>query len=773
MKKMLIYLTAFIVLLLVGNVFGQSLSLESTSGLHGPDTVLINQEITFDIRVTSDGDNHAGITNGFRVYSPDGAEWTTIVGDTISLGWDTYFDLTYSINHEGVTGNGADTVGFGGAALFGTGIPANFSEVSYQITIGPIDAQYHKDQICLDSSFYPPTGVWKWAGPVVFPDWDGPHCFTIFDPNAPTDPSNIVLSPDSLHFDAVEGSSSPPAQIFDLLTDQDPFNFTLNENIGWVYISPIQGTAPSSITTTINTTGLTAGTYLDSIEVVAPEADNSPQWVKVSLTVAPPPPVISASPEEFYFNAVAGGDNPDDKILTVANVGGGSLNWTAGNSESWLTIAPGSGTDSGSVILSVDITGLGFDNYEDTITISDPAAMNDPVKVPVYLSVGSDLPLIEVDSAFNYLITTPGVFSVPDRDIIIRNGGAGTMNYTLTENSNRIFSLSDTIGTATDTVIVGFKISGFVAGENDFDTLWVHSDEAVNSPFPVVFQFHYVNNPAEIYLNRDTLELNVYECSMGWQVLMPQDNFQITNVSGGEPFEFELLYESELFTVNSDFGEAPQVVTVTANDLELPIGSYYDAIQISAINAINSPQQVIVRYNVLEGVAAPEIYVSKNDYLITARENEGPILEAPFHIANLHGGCMEWTIDNNIPWILPSQDSGNVIATVWLNILADGMILGDYEDSLQVIAPSAINNPQTVSFLLRIWRFTADFNYDGEINIIDLVAMVEYFFNDGPGPVPEWRVADLNCDGEVNIADLVYFVDYAFNGGPIPCGNPY
>lgn len=773
MNRVVFCILACILLLSTGNVFGQSLSLDHVTGLHGPDTVLVNQDITFYIRVTSDADSHAGITNGFNVYSPEGATWTTLVGDTLQLGWDQLFDLTFAINHNSITGSGADTVGFGGAKIVGPGLPANFDEVSYTITVGPIDPQYHKDHICLDSAFYPPTGTWKWAGPVVYPAWDGPHCFVIFDPNAPAEPSNIVLSPDSLYFTSVEGGPAPPSQTFDVLTDQDPFDFTLNESTPWIILSPILGTAPQTIDVNINNFGLTAGTYIDSVEVVAGTTDNSPQWMKVVLDVAPPPPTINVSETSFYFNAVAGGANPADKYFTISNVGGGDLNWSVTNNESWLSLSPASGTNTGEVTVSVDITGLGYADYVDTIVVSDPAATNDPVKIPVFLSVGSDLPLIAVADSFNFVIVETGSTTIPDGEIYIYNSGAGTMNFTLTENSPRLFTLTPSSGTAPQTVTIGYKISGGSAGDDYFDTLWVNSAEALNSPYPVVFQFHYVDKAAEIVLSSDTVQLNVFACSQGENGLLPQVYFTITNVSGGEPYNYSLQYESDLFWIETEYDTIPEFVSVHANATDLPLGTYYDTIWVYAANAINSPQHVIVKYNVIDGLQDPEILLSNSNYIIPTKENEGPIPGAIIHINNRYGGCMPWYIDNSVPWIYPDIDTGNVPGVMGFNVHASGFTLGEYPDSFYVFAPGATNSPQKVHVKLRVWKFVGDFNYDGLLNIADIVAMVDYFFLSGPGPQPEWRVADLNCDHSVNVADLVYFVDYAFQNGPIPCGNPY
>ncbi len=766
-------LIATCLLLLAGSAFGQSITLESVTGLHGVDTVLVGTPITFFLRVTGDASNHGGITNGFRVYSPDGAQWGSTVGDTLPLGWPTFFDLIFSINSFSTDGMGADTLGFGGSKAFGTGLPAGFDAVSYKITIGPIDPSNHGKTIVLDSSFYPPIGTWKWAGPVAFPSWDGPHVFKIFDPNAPPVPGNLVLSTDSLAFTGLQGGAQPAAQTFDINSDQGPLNFNLVESTSWLVPTPILGTTPRTINVAVNTIGLLAGTYLDSIEVTSPTAPNSPQWVKVSLVLTPPPPTISVSPSSFIFNAIAGGSNPADKILTIENIGQSQLNWTVTNSQPWLSLAPASGTDSGQVTLSVDITGLAFGDYYDTIVVSDPAATNNPKSVPVTLTVASDLPMIAVDSSFNYIIVPAGVSTVPSRDINIYNSGAGSFNFTLQESSPRILSLTPNTGTAPQVVTVGFKVSGGTVGNDYFDTLWVNSSEATNSPYPVVFQFHYVQNPAILSLSSHTLNLNVYECDQGYNRPMPVAFLSVSNVGGDSPVLMKLLYESDYFTVDIDSGILPQFITVEANQLRLPLGTYVDTILVTAQKANNSPQVVIVNYNVVPGTLTPEISIVSDQYTIPTQENEGPLQPIAYQIYNRYGGCMEWEVQENIPWFYPDPDSGNVPQALDMNVNAVGIPFGQYVDSFFIVAPTASNSPKKVTLNLKVWRFHGDVDYNAEINIADMVYLVEYMFQDGPAPQPERRVGDLNCNLLVDIADLVYMVDYFFNEGPIPCGNPY
>ena len=151
----------------------------------GTATISIGSPVLFDIRMTNSTDRQMqGFSNGFRIYSPEGAEWTNTSGSWTGTLDDTHFDLVLSINPYGVTGTGSDTIGFAGSIMMGPGMPSDFDDVAFSIEIGPIDAAHVGKQICIDSCFYPPFNPWKWiVEPTknldLFPVWGGPYCYTI------------------------------------------------------------------------------------------------------------------------------------------------------------------------------------------------------------------------------------------------------------------------------------------------------------------------------------------------------------------------------------------------------------------------------------------------------------------------------------------------------------------------------------------------------------------------------------------------------------------
>ncbi|MBI5375383.1 MAG: S8 family serine peptidase [Candidatus Schekmanbacteria bacterium] len=85
---------------------------------------------------------------------------------------------------------------------------------------------------------------------------------------------------------------------------------------------------------------------------------------------------IKADQQNVSFSAAEGSKNPGSQYLTVTVTGDDSIHWTAsttGNSPSpWLTIKPQESTGSGSIQMTVDITGLTQQGspYNDTVNIS-------------------------------------------------------------------------------------------------------------------------------------------------------------------------------------------------------------------------------------------------------------------------------------------------------------------------------------------------------------------------------------------------------------------
>lgn len=96
----------------------------------------------------------------------------------------------------------------------------------------------------------------------------------------------IGVSPSSLSFTATAGGSNPANQTISITnTGGGTLNWSQTDNASWLTVTPASGTAPSTLTASVNISGLTAGTYNGTITVSATGATNTPVSIPVILTV--------------------------------------------------------------------------------------------------------------------------------------------------------------------------------------------------------------------------------------------------------------------------------------------------------------------------------------------------------------------------------------------------------------------------------------------------------------------------------------------------------
>jgi hypothetical protein len=107
----------------------------------------------------------------------------------------------------------------------------------------------------------------------------------------------------------------------------------------------------------------------------------------VTLTINPATPVLSVAPTSLAFSATQGGANPAAQTVNVSNTGGGSLSFTASDNQSWLAVAPASGTAPAGLSVSTNIAGLAAGTYTGTVTIRAAGASGSPKTVGVTLTV--------------------------------------------------------------------------------------------------------------------------------------------------------------------------------------------------------------------------------------------------------------------------------------------------------------------------------------------------------------------------------------------------
>jgi hypothetical protein len=734
---------------MTGLTWGQgSISLDGVNGLWGVDTLNVNQTITFNIRLTNNtGYNITGSTNGFRIYSPTGAEWVSTVGAATGAITMDMYDGGYFDNLFSDDGMGADTIGFGGFKLFKPGVPDGFDEIVATIDIGPIDPMYHKGQICLDSSFYRPIGFWKWSttGGDVYPDWDGPHCFTVFDPDAPEENLPPVLEP-----------------VGDQVTDEN-----VNLTFGVVASDP-DATTPLMTMTSADLPGAALFTdngdgtgtfnwtpgYPDAGEYnavfYATDADDAELYDSEAITITVNdvnrPPVLAeigpqGTDEGINLTFPVSATDPDGTPLTLVMTdtdlpaeasfadngdGSGVFDWTptyddAGGYTALFYVSDGQYADSEMV----------------TITVAN---IN---QAPVLASIGNKEVPAEVNLNFGVSASDPDgetpdlvVGILPPGAAFVDNGnGTGTFDWTP--------AVAD----------IGFHMVRFIAID-DFDAADTEMVQinvtAPNSP-PVIepIEDFYMTECDTLSATLSAVDPDEDPISMWVDPLA--DNMTFTDNGDGTG----LLY----FTPNF-VQEGTYPLTLHASDGELESSVSFNVIVENCetgfiADVIIEPDFIYAFYAFAINPMSATIFFGNitdchvvSDVEVSSLLINGTIVPTATEIVPTMTG-----FDGEVLAItIPMRDFVYYYGAFMDTVVETYSVAGMFSDEVPFVTEGAVT--------LR-GHLSGDVNLDGIVDISDITYLVAYIF--GGGPVPRLLLtADMDDSGAVDISDLTGLIELVF-----------
>jgi len=768
------------------------------------DTVWVDEAATFDIYFEN-ADTLGGYSAGFIIWSDDGADWRWeeyfLEAVYIPGTWPPEFDSVYSvvtaiegsrqyppsavwdqggfqISLADTNGPPYDTILFGG------------TRKDHGLYPGPLELQMQMhfvatepttgliSTICIDSAKVgeagdfifidiagrtsPPTALWP----------EGGRCYPVKKEGAASPPV-IILDPPQIGVTGIIGTYTPSAEISVTNGGIGTMNWSVTNSEAWLTPDPPGGVDDGIIDLVFDITGLDEGVYYDTVVVSSPEAINSPQKVPVTLTIIALPPEIEYEPSGFSASAIQGGANPDDRYLHIwSDVPGSELEWTVSNSSTWLTLWPATGLSHDSTKLEFDIRGLGYGVYYDTIVITDPEATNSPQHVPVTLQIVSDLPVLAFDPDTLHVVVLVET-SEPPAVVTVYNSGEGVMTFEASEGCSWITGINPQSGTAPQDVSISFKTYPLHVGDY-YCPVTFTSPEAVNSPQDLIVHLHVTDDPAEISLVPSSVEMTYYECWQGPDYIPTGKMFQIFN-QGSDPMHWWLTHTSDWLILNPTSGFNNQIVSVYVLNLdEIPVGTYVDTVVVYSNEAINSPESLLVTLDIIPGDQDPELAVTETGMDIPAQEvfGAGAALVPLTEVYNLHPGCMDYRVEEDIPWLKIIDTLGSAPENLKAVVEIGSYTYGTYPDSFFVHSPTAINSPIRVDVNLLVWRLHGDANWTNSVNIGDVVYLTNFIYYNGPGPIPEYIVGDCNGDQAVNVGDIVYLLNYIFYNGPEPLGNP-
>jgi sugar lactone lactonase YvrE len=250
-------------------------------------------------------------------------------------------------------------------------------------------------------------------------------------------------SASTMSFNVTSGGTVSAPQTFALfgLLGQNAFNglpysitTSTSSGTGWLQVTPSTGSIPATIAVSIDPTNLVAGAYTGGISINCPGANPSTATVAVSVVVTNSlAPQMSLSPSSLAFSTLAGA-SATSKVLTVSNIGGGSLNVTAvASGGSWLSVTPASGSVTANQPLALTVSvspgALPPQTYSGSVLVSNGQAQ---IAVPVTMTVSSSQAVIVLSQVGMTLQSAEQSGAPLPQSFGILNTGQGQMIWSAT-----------------------------------------------------------------------------------------------------------------------------------------------------------------------------------------------------------------------------------------------------------------------------------------------------------------------------------------------------
>jgi Viral BACON domain len=264
-------------------------------------------------------------------------------------------------------------------------------------------------------------------------------------------PVTLTVAASGAFFDNLPGGLSFSVQPGNIATPQTlrvgnggtgTLNFTVTESTAdggaWLAVTPTSGSAPKSLTVSVNVLNLPgggslAGTFTGQLLLEAPGGIAT---VPVTVTVGK---AVFAQVNPISFVMPFGGANSLPQVLTISTADSSTIRFSAGTATSkggnWFSISPSGNAcclTSLPVTISINASSLAVGNYTGEIRIVEYANPGRSMTLPVNLAV--------VASSMAFFDNLPGQTSFsfkptsanpPSQTIHIGNGGTGTLNWSV------------------------------------------------------------------------------------------------------------------------------------------------------------------------------------------------------------------------------------------------------------------------------------------------------------------------------------------------------
>ncbi len=529
------------------------------------------------------------------------------------------------------------------------------------------------------------------------------------------------------------GTTAPVGQTLTITTANgtvQPFTASATSTTcggNWLVVSPTSGATPGSLSVQVNTTSLQAGNCTGQITISAPGTSTPTVNIPVNLLVSTSPLLLVPSTGPT-FNFQLGSSTPAAQNVQVTSTTPGVAFTVAATpvtgGANFLNVQPGNGTTPQAVTLSINPTvlaTLGPNTYVENVTITSPGSGNTPQTFPVTLVVSSNpiLSSSQQSLTFNYQIGQ----SSPQAQILTLASTGAPLGYSVaaaSTNCGNFLSASPTIGQTQvppgqpGQVVVSVNTTGITTAGTCTGTLTLSVPGSTNAPITIPVTMNVSTTPL---INVSPAFVNV--TTVAGTSTTVQQNISLTSTDATTPLNFTATAITNppgltWLTVAPQTGSTPNVLNVTFNPANLPVGTYMGQIQVSSTSP-NIPTQTIP---VMFTIASATVTATPTTLTFTQPLNGPAPATQSIQIGGVPSGTTigaTATAFNGTGWLTVTTGASNT-----LTVTANGANLaqGNYQGLVTVFAPGTtpsplyipvsftVGNPQTIQLASNNVTFT-------------------------------------------------------------------
>jgi hypothetical protein len=364
----------------------------------------------------------------------------------------------------------------------------------------------------------------------------------------------------------------------------------------WLVVGKATGGAPDQIPLTINSTGLTAGVYRDTVVVTATGAAGSPAKILITLTVNQP--VLAVSPTTVQDSANVSTTAARTTTLRLTNAGSGTLSWTATKTAPWVALSKTSGGAPDSVQVTLSPASLPAGTQRDTIVFTSPEANNSPIKVPVRFDILQ--PALSVTPATLADSAIQGDTTSRVKSLTVANTGRGILAWSATRDSAWI-TLSPSSAPAPGTLTVTLHPGGQPVGTYNGKVV-VTSANATGSPVTIPVTLT-IKPPPILSVSPSSYSDSAFQGS----TLAHAFSLRVNNTGPGA-LTWTATKDTTWLTLSKAAGGAPPLdsTVVTLTPGSLAVATHTGTVTVTAPGAAGSPATVPISFKI-KPCAAPTV----------------------------------------------------------------------------------------------------------------------------------------------------------------------